>query len=366
MAVPRSQQLSFRQFVLYIYKTQIGIGILTLPRDLADLAGTDGWLSLIIGWLVTLTASFLIIQIMKKNPDMTLYDLLPHLFGKWMGKSISLVWIGYTGLTAGYILFSSIFIIQTWIMRNTSHIILIAAFLLPIYMIARSRFQVQGRYAEFVYISTIWMPPFLLFSLNEAHLLNLLPILKEGIMPILKAVRVTLTSFLGFELVFFLYPFLKDKSKAFSGVVIASSLSLFLYLVVVFISFAYFSEGELHFYLWPTLQLLKSVALPFVERFEIVFLAFYLLILSQSVIPYLYFSSVGISHWTGLNDHTRPLIGLVALYIIASFFIEPTFENLTMGANWYSQAAVFLGMLFPVLLLAYMSTVNAFKRGRRS
>lgn len=363
MAVPQSQQLSTKQFVFYIYKTQIGIGVLTLPRNLAEIAGTDGWISLLIGWLATMIASFFIILTMRRYPDKTLYELLPHLFGKWFGKLLSLVWIGYTGVTAVLVLYSSIFIIQVWILRNTSHIVLTAAFLLPIYLIARTRLQIQGRYAEFIYLFTIWMPPFLLFSLRDAHLLNLLPVFKEGIMPILNAVQVTLMPFLGFELAFFMYPFLKNQSKAWSGIVIANLLTLFLYMGVVLISFVYFSEGELHAYLWPTLQLLKSITLPFIERFEIVFLAFYLLIFSQSIIPYLYFSSTGIAQWTGLQSHIGPLIGLVLLYVVGAFFVEPTLENMKQATNWHNMTSILLAFVFPVLLWGYWRTVNAFKGG---
>lgn len=361
MAVPQTQQISYKQYIFYIYKAQIGIGILTLPCDLAGIAGTDGWISLLLGWAATLAASFFVVRTMQRHPDKTLYELLPALFGKWIGKLLSLAWIVNTGLTAGIVLYSSVFIIQVWILRNTSHIVLIAAFLLPIYLISRCRLQVQGRYAEFIYLFTLWMPPFLLFSLKDAHYLNLLPVLKEGIMPVLNAVRVTALPFLGFELVFFLHPFLKDKSKAFSGLVIANSMTLFLYLIVVLVAFVYFSEGELHAYVWPTLQLLKSIMLPFVERFEIVFLAFYLLIFSQTIIPYLYFSSTGIAELTGMKKHAGPLLGLVLLYISGSFFLEPTLESMEKVAAWHNDAAIFLGFLFPALLWGYSRIASAVK-----
>ncbi len=80
-------QITFMQYIFLIHGVQIGVGVLTLPRELAEKAGTDGWIAIIIGWLFSTVASLIIIQIMKKYPNGTILDLLTHYFGKWIGKS---------------------------------------------------------------------------------------------------------------------------------------------------------------------------------------------------------------------------------------------------------------------------------------
>ena len=74
------------QYILMIHGVQMGVGVLTLPRELAEKAGTDGWITIIISWFFTTMAGLIIIQIMKKYPNGTILDLLSHYFGKWIGK----------------------------------------------------------------------------------------------------------------------------------------------------------------------------------------------------------------------------------------------------------------------------------------
>ncbi|MFU2105189.1 GerAB/ArcD/ProY family transporter, partial [Paenibacillus larvae] len=43
------------QFILLIHGIEVGLATLPLPSQLAQYAGTDGWISLILGWfLVTI------------------------------------------------------------------------------------------------------------------------------------------------------------------------------------------------------------------------------------------------------------------------------------------------------------------------
>ena len=45
------------QYIFLIHGVQAAIGLLTLPRELAEIAGTDGWISIIIGYFLS-TASW--------------------------------------------------------------------------------------------------------------------------------------------------------------------------------------------------------------------------------------------------------------------------------------------------------------------
>lgn len=71
-------------------------------------------------------------------------------------------------------------------------------------MLARQGIRMLGRYAEFVGVSMIIMLPLFLIAMREGHWIHLLPVLKEGWIPVLKGVKTTVLSFLGFELAFIL------------------------------------------------------------------------------------------------------------------------------------------------------------------
>ncbi|MFD2611256.1 GerAB/ArcD/ProY family transporter [Paenibacillus gansuensis] len=362
MQIPKKEQITFKQFVFYIYKTQIGIGVLTLPRIVAEEASTDGWISILISWGVTLLIGIFIIGLLRRFPGHTLYEILPKLFGKVAGSALTLLWVVYSLFSAGVVLFTMVYIIQVWILRNTHFVVLVITYLLPIYLIAKQRLQVQTRFAEFVYISTLWMPPLLFFSLRDANVLNILPIGKEGIGNVLKAVPYTLAPLLGFEGAYFLQPYLKDRSKALKGVTLAVSMAAVLYLFVVIISFLCFNENEIQDYFWPTLQLLKAITLPFIERFEIVFLAFYLTIVAQTIIPYLYYSAAGCSSLLKLRDHKWPLFAAVILLIILSLSYEPDEQIISRLGSIQNWVGMGMAYAFPILIWLF---AVLFKRARK-
>ncbi|MDQ0917392.1 endospore germination permease [Paenibacillus sp. V4I5] len=346
-------QISLKQYILIIYKTQVGIGVLSLPRDLAQTGGTDGWISLLLGWIVSILLSLVIIKIMEKNPEKTLFELLSKYFGKWVGKGLYVLWILYAVFAASVVIFSTIHIIQIWILPEMSNFILMILFIIPIYIVTKHGIRVIGLFAEFVFLISMWMPILLLFALKDTHWPFLLPIGKEGLFPILSTVKSTILSFLGFELAFILYPFLKDKKTATKGIIIANSLSLIIFLMVTIISFVRFSPDEIKDYTYPTLNLLKLIKLPFLERLEIIFLSFYLLMLFMTIVPYLYAAVLGASQLCGKQDH-RPILRIwMCLWFLSSFFFLPSATQINqMGKSW-GMAGTYFAYVIPMLLWLY-------------
>lgn len=355
-------QLTFKQYVFFIYKTQVGIGVLSLPRDLAEISGTDGWISIFLGWLFCIFISILIIKIMEKHPEQTLFDILPQYFGKWLGNGIIILWILYATFSASVVLLTSIHIVQVWILPRTSYQVLLLLFLVPIYISTRHGIRVIGRLAEFVYVFTLWLPLIMLLALRDIHWLHFLPIAKEGWVPILGAVKKTTLSFLGFEMAFFLYPFLQEKKAAYKGIILANTMSMVIFLLVAVISYLRFSSIEVKQFIWPTLNVLKLIRLPFLERLEIIFLSFYLFVLFMTVIPYLYVATWGTAKMLGKQDH-RPFLGIfVLLWIVLSCFFVPTYKDVIDIGKVYGQTGLTMTFAFPFFLFLY-SRLMLWRRG---
>ncbi|MDR6227340.1 GerAB/ArcD/ProY family transporter [Desmospora profundinema] len=344
-------QLSFSQFVFLIYKTQIGIGVTTLPRDVGEKAGADAWISVLISCLVSIAAGIVIVKIMERHPQDTLYDLLPKIFGKWIGKGMVFIWVILFFFKAGAVFFVILYIIQTWVLPFTPAYLIAGLFLIPTVMTVRLGMKGIGRFADFIYLFSIWMGPFLVLALQEhVEWLNLLPVLREGWLPVLEGVRPTLLSFLGFEVVFILYPFLKHKKEAVKGVVVANVLTLFIYLQVVVFSFVRFSPEEIHSFFWPTFVLLKPIRLPFLERLEIVFISFYLFVLLFTVMAYLYMALYGAIRIGGKQDH-RPLLWVTALVGVVVFvFVEPSDIVVIQLQRWLTDVGIVFAFVLPPVL----------------
>ncbi|OCT10933.1 hypothetical protein A8709_04305 [Paenibacillus pectinilyticus] len=346
-------QISLKQYIFIIFEAQIGIGVLSLPRDIAETAGTDGWISILLGWVLSVLVSLVIVQIMERNPGFTLVELVSHYFGKWIGKGVTVVWISYTVYAASVVMFSTVYIIKLWIVPNMQDVILMILFIIPIYMITKHGLRVIGYFAELVFVVSIWIALLIFFTFKNTQWLFLLPIGKEGIMPILSTVKSTILSFLGFELAFILYPFLKDKKNASKGIIIANSISMLIFLTVTVISFIKFSPDEISDYPYPTLNLLKLIQLPFLERLEILSLSVYLLLLFMTIIPYLYTAVLGTVQLFGKQDHRNVLRIVLILWLLLSFvFIPSSTQVMQMSKSW-GMAGTYLAYVFPIFLWMY-------------
>ncbi|HZG80535.1 MAG TPA: GerAB/ArcD/ProY family transporter, partial [Brevibacillus sp.] len=128
-------KLTVLQYILIIHGTQVGIGVLSMPRELAEAAGTDGWISLLIGWGAAVIASLLIISVMKRYPNHTIVELLPLFLGKWVGGAAVALVILYCLLACITVIGNTIGILNVWILTQTPGYLIVFLFVIPTYVI---------------------------------------------------------------------------------------------------------------------------------------------------------------------------------------------------------------------------------------
>lgn len=356
-------QITFMQYIFLIHGVQLGVGLLTLPRELAEKAGTDGWIALIIGWLFSTLASLIIIQVMKNYPDGTIIDLVTHYFGNWFGKIAAFIFVLYFAFLGSIIFVREGLFIQFWVLPQTDLFILLFLLSIPSYLIVRNNITILGRYAELVFFMTTWMLLFYFSPLKEAHWLHLLPLIKEGWKPILAAAKTTTFSFLGFEIAFFLYPFLQKKQKASIGIVLANTLTLAVYLIVTIVAFVFYSPDEITQYNEPTINLLKIVEFRFLERLEIVFFSLYLFVISTTVLPLFFATVFCTSQLFGKPDHSKYVVWLILFNLVYVFFLPQSFDRNTQLQKGIEPISLTLGFAFPLCLWGYLWLYSRMKRG---
>ncbi|KRF43654.1 GerAB/ArcD/ProY family transporter [Paenibacillus sp. Soil787] len=348
-------EVTFMQYIFLIHGTQVGAGIANLPRLLAEKAGTDGWISIIINWAISVVASLLIIQIMKRCPNGSLLELFQQYFGRPAARVLAVIVAAGFGFTAITIMVRTMLVIKSWILPLTPDYIVLTLFAIPTYLAVRGGVRILGRYAELVFFLLIGMLLFYLLALSENHyFLHLLPLFKKGWEPVLSASSSTISSFMGFETAFMLYPYLQKKQAASSGIVIANTLTMIVFLYITLTCFVFFSPDEITQYNEPTVNLLKVLEFRFAARLEILFLAFYLFIISTTWMPYLFWSLFCMSWLLGKKDYSRALLVLLLLFIAYTFFYIPTFNQVEHWLKLIGQFGRVFGFLFPLCLWIYV------------
>ncbi|OXM83255.1 GerAB/ArcD/ProY family transporter [Paenibacillus rigui] len=356
------KQLTLLQYIFLIHGTQVAVGVLSLPRQLAEGAGTDGWIALFFGWGASIIASLLIISAMKPYPGSHLPDVMGLFFGQW-GKKLGVIVSGVYFTTFAFImLVKTVLYIKNWMLQETSQFVIMSLLLLPAIFIVPGGFKVLGRYTELVYFLKIMVIVILIFPLIDGHFINLLPVLKEGWGPVLKTVNSTVLSFLGFEVAYFCYPALTTKQYAVRGILIANTLTLFLYLFVTIVCFVHFSPDEITQYNDPPLTVLKTIELRYVERFDVITLAFYLFVLATSWMPFMYIGVYCTGMLTGKQKPSGYFVGAIVCFVLVTFFLNPSFENNDQLVKFISYFGLCFAYALPVFLWAYSRVHQRMKR----
>ncbi|WP_232697295.1 GerAB/ArcD/ProY family transporter [Brevibacillus daliensis] len=354
MSHMQSNKISNLQFTLFIASTQIGLGILYIPRDLMRVAGTDGWVSVILSWILATTANLIIIQLMKRIPGLTIRTALQRYCGKWIGGLFYLFIIAYLIFFSFLIVSAAVFIVQVWILQRIPAYYIMLLLVAPIFYLCCKGVKIMGRYVEITTMISIWMPFLLFIPLYRGNLLYFLPLIKDGLLPILKGVGSTLFFFLGFEMTMFLYPYLETKEKASFNVIVANTISMSVLMLVTIVNFSYFSPTQLMDTLWPTLSLLRIITFPFLERLEVIFLSFYLVSFSTTWVTYTFFSIYGL---TGLFKRSllpKHFFYFLALFVISSFFFTLSYNDIMRYVKYSNILGFFVGYVFPILFISYL------------
>lgn len=208
------QKVTLFEFIIFIHSLQLASGMLIMPSPLATNAGTDGWISIILGWIVTSIIGVFIILMLQKNPNKNFSQILKTYFGKWIGTILFLAYAFYLFFAGFNTLLKATDIVKVWIFPSTPAYQITILLLLPFIILTLSGLRALTSYSMLVFFFTTWMPLFLLFSLKTNYNpLHLLPIFKEGLYPIVKATKETITPYAGLEIAYYIYPFLQKNKK---------------------------------------------------------------------------------------------------------------------------------------------------------
>ncbi|WP_229722262.1 GerAB/ArcD/ProY family transporter [Priestia taiwanensis] len=357
--------LTRTQFILLIHGTQMATGILYLPQQLAAVAGSDGWISLIFGWMYSCIIGYAIIYVMALYEGKTFGQILQMFFGRWLGKLALLAFALLYAYMAFFSLLNAASMINVWALSYTPSYHFVFLLMVPVYILARKGIQAIGRYAEFVFFFILGLPFLLVFALkNNCNILYFLPVLQDGWGPVLNATVEMATAFSGLEIAYFLYPYLEDKKKAASSIFIANAISGFFLLFVTIVCFLYMTPDNLKINVWPTLSLLKGIQFAFLERLEIIFLSLYLFQFSTNYIPALYVAASSISNIFTFISYRKALVALLVIIFGVFLTVPMTLEVKMLLEKLTGQVYFYLFAIVPMFLWVYGAIFHKIKGGK--
>lgn len=341
------------QLMFLVIQTQIGVGVFFLPSEVHAVANGDAWISVLIASLFVQLFTLIIWGLSKRFPSLTLYDYLPKLLGKVLGKVIHVVYILFFMIEGSYILFRYGYIIENWILMRTPRWVVIGLMVLLCWYLAQENIRIIARFFVLVSILIVLMIIIASFSYTvHVDFLYILPIGETGWWNIIKGSNESMHSMIGYELLLICYPFTQGKSiEKLKAVSIAIAFSSIFYVYLVFTCLVVFSPEEMKLLSQPVLYMVKALSFTLFERPDLYFISIWSVIGGTSIISYMFLAAKGISNLFHLQHKYRKTVGFTAIM----FFVLALIPKDEYMINKIGKVSIIIGYLsvfiIPLLLL---------------
>lgn len=282
------ESLTLSPYLLWflLHGTQVGISMLSFQRYIISGAEQDSWVSLLLVGLSMHVITWIMFYLLKNANAGDIISLHQQLFGKWLGKFLTLGFYGYIILLVTTEVRLYVEVIHVWVFPNTQiWIFSLMILLICIYLVSGGLRVVAGVCFFCIIIPSILLLT-LYFPLKNAHWMNFLPLFNHNFYEYAKSAYHSLTLFSGVEFLLFLYPFIKNNEKAQKWAHVGMAHTTILYLFITVVTFSYFNIQQLEHTIWPTLILSKIIQFPFLERFDYLYVYnWFLIIVARCCVP---------------------------------------------------------------------------------
>jgi spore germination protein (amino acid permease) len=333
-----------------IYNSQVGVGILSFQRAIAAKAGYDAWIGVLAAGCIVQVFIWVMYKLLgKANGD--IIDVHTTIFGNILGKFISFFIMIYYWLASVSVLIGFIEIIQVWMFPTMPSWILSTLILLSVYYCVSGGFRVivGMSFLSFIFPQILLIALFI-FPLKYAHFSNLLPIMSHSFMDMADSIKSSMYSIAGTEALLMYYPFIRDPKASKKFAHLSVLFTTILYTISAIVSFTFFSENQLKTTIWPELSLTKTVTLPFLERFEYLYISMYLIIVSALIALFLWCSSRGLK--IIFNRKQKYTLLLLCLLSIILCHFNGSFKDILNKFIIQMNLWIFYGYI-PILLLVF-------------
>lgn len=310
-------QITSKQLRIIIISSQIGLGILTFPSDIAKDVGHDGWISVLLGGIVFSLLSMLMVLLLRRYGSRSIVDINKLQFGKFFGTVINIIFLMYfcTSTFNGVRLFVEY--VKLTVLTNTPPIILTCLLVATIIYVSYYGLKPVARFCSITYIGIIATIVVIILVYQDLNGTFLLPVGKAGVFPLLKETYKTTYALLGPEIVALLYPYVSDKENVLKKTVEANVITVIFYAVVVVATTALYGEKMLEKTVIPIINLSRTYYAPIFERIDLFYFALWVPNITSSVGAYFFTAQIGIKQFFGLKVDNNLALAIFSIAIIA-------------------------------------------------
>lgn len=346
-------KIGVRQFTVLVIFFQLGTSFLLAPSGLATAAKQDAVIASILGIVFVLLSIPLYVVLGNKFPNLTITQISEEVLGKWLGKTVSLLYFLFFFILASQIISNFGYFITAQLLPETPKQSIMIIFTIIIIMAVYLGIEVWTRAAEIFFPFVIGIFLFIILAvIPEIKIQRVEPVFEEGLKPILRA---TIPFFGLQQSVIFLMLFptvnrTKSAGKAlFSGTLLAGIMIILITLMNILVLGADLTARNAY----STYALAKKISIGnFVERLESVVAGVWFLTIFFKVTICFYASALGLAQICNLKEFRPLLVPLGVIMVALGLASNPnqTYIETFIAKTWPSFALMFM-LFLPLFLL---------------
>lgn len=350
MNLAKEGKISSRQLIILLVGFLAGS---TIVSSSSLGAGHAAWIAIIIGYALGLLLVLLFLILAARYPGQSLFEINTAVFGTWLGKVISLCYIGY------------FFHLTTLVIRNFADFFNSVAYpetpllVLIVFGPLMAAYAVKHGLEVIAHSATLLLPFVYLIIVMTFFLLipemdfsSFLPVIDKPLRDILLAGLNNATFPFGESLVFLvLIPYLNKPQQIKSSYFFGFTFALFLLLLIAIRNIAVLG-ATVELFLYPSYEAVRMINIAkILTRVEVlVFGSLYFLGFIKTAVLY-YATATGLGKVFNLQSYQTLIIPLGALLILVC---KLQFENPLETLDFlpiYTFFSLFFQLFLPLLTL---------------
>lgn len=350
----QNKRISSLQFMVVAINLMIGTSMLMLPREVAETAKQDMWLSVLLASLLIAISFRVAVALAAYFPQHTSVEyhciLLGNVFGNVLNAFMLVLMLI---LTAQFIRLFRIAVKIFLLDMTPSQVIVLALLVIALYAAQHGLapvIRVQQFLMMFTYPIFILL---ILLGLLAIEIEHYTPVLANGVKPVLQGMPQCWTVYSGPELLIgLLSPYLAHRAGVLRVGLAAICMTTFLYVFIAGITLGVLGAEETAELLFPTVMAYRSVEVPdtFVERIDGYLMIVWIAICFAALVNWLYFIGFGIARAMKLESSRSVMVLLIPI-IYYTVALPPDIQAVIAVANWVNYGGLVWGLgVLPCLL----------------
>lgn len=327
----------------------IGVGILTLPRTLAEKAGPDSLIVLVIGSILFLVIALIIQKLVTKFPRSTIIEISDSVLFKPLGFLVGLGYFIYTFTLVVLEVRAFGEITKNYLLLSTPIEVIIITFLITSIYLVRSGIESIARLSVIILPLSIF-PAILaaMVAIPDLDFTYFLPVLRTPWQDMMKTLPNVFFSFLGFEFIVFISFFVVDTKHIRKMTIRTVAFVSSVYFIFTTITIARFGIAETQNLIWPVVALFKSVDIPgtLLENIEVVIIATWLLSIFMTIAISYFGATFLLSRLVKSKEQNYFAIVLLPLI----YFLALVPENIVSVSEFMDKFTNYMGTTFAIAI----------------